>query len=135
MAPSDGLEPHDQDGQRTLAMLLAAAVPPDQAGALTGWLAAASEGGFPGLGECLDDLERCGNAARQDELSAGNDGLGLDSLFDDDEEELLRRVVAPPHSALAADPGGHLAPGGGRPDCGARAHPQRGEDRLRRRRR
>ena len=97
--PSDGLEPHDQDGQRTLAMLLAAAVPPDQAGALTGWLAAASEGSFPGLGECLDDLERCGNAARQDELSAGNDGLGLDSLFDDDEEELLRRVVAPPPSA------------------------------------
>src|SRR4029077_16418094 len=62
------------------------------------WLAAASEASFPNLGECLDDLERCGNAAREDELSTGNDGLGLDSLFDEDEEELLRRVVAPRQS-------------------------------------
>jgi hypothetical protein len=96
--PADGIEPREEDGQRTLAMLMAAAVPPDQAGAVAGWLAAASEGSFPRLGECLDDLERCGNAARQDEISAGSDGLGMDSLFDDDEEELLRRVVAPAHS-------------------------------------
>jgi hypothetical protein len=93
--PGDGLEPREQDGQRTLAMLLAAAVPAAQAGALTGWLSAASEATFPGLAACLDDLERCGNAAREDERSAGNDGLGLDSLFDEDEEDLLRRVVAP----------------------------------------
>ena len=132
--PSDGLEPHDQDGQRTLAMLLAAAVPPDQAGALTGWLAAASEGSFPGLGECLDDLERCGNAARQDELSAGNDGLGLDSLFDDDEEELLvvswRRRTDAWRRILAAT---SLLAVVGRWRCSR--SPTAGEDRLPRRHR
>ena len=122
---SDGLEPHDQDGQRTLATLLAAAVPPDQAGALTGWLAAASEGELPRPRR----VPRRSRAMRK-RRPPGRAQRRATTVWARQPVRRRRGGAAPPcrgaaAQRLAADPGGRLAPGGGRPDCGARAHPQR----------
>jgi hypothetical protein len=68
------------DGQRLLAAVCDAAFgPADPPGALAAWRDRARDGGFPGLGECLDELERCGAAAAGDEAG---DAAGLDRLFD-----------------------------------------------------
>jgi hypothetical protein len=69
-----------RDGQRLLARVCDAAFGPAQPPpALSAWRDRAREREFAGLGECLDELERCGSAAAGGE---GDDPPGLEHLFD-----------------------------------------------------
>jgi hypothetical protein len=78
-----------RDGQRTLAAILRAAGGAGLGSPLEEWTARAAAAGS----ECLDELERCGNEARE----AGNDTevVGLAGLFDDDDDEHLARLLPP----------------------------------------
>jgi hypothetical protein len=81
------------DGQRTLAAILRAAGGPGLGAALEEWAERAGAAGYESLAECLDELERCGNDARE----AGDDTevVGLAGLFDDDDDEHLARLLPP----------------------------------------
>jgi hypothetical protein len=93
LQPPDGGTPVTGDGQRVLAAVCAAALgpltPPSE---LAAWLERAGAGAFPGLPECLDELERCGAA----DEGAGPDTRppGLERLFDEDFD--LDGLIAPP---------------------------------------
>src|SRR6476619_6272887 len=80
-----------RDGQRTLAAILRAAGAAGLGPALEAWTARAAAAGYESLADCLDELERCGNEARQ----AGDDTevVGLAGLFDDDDDEHLARLL------------------------------------------
>jgi hypothetical protein len=82
-----------RDGQRTLAAILRAAGGPGLGAPLEEWAGRAAAAGYESLSECLDELERCGNEARE----AGDDTevVGLSGLFDDDEDEHLARLLPP----------------------------------------
>ena len=90
--PSAGT-PVTGDGQRVLAAVMAAALgpltPPPE---LAAWLERAGAGGFPGLADCLDDLERSGAAGDGDDPQARPPGL--QHLFDEDFD--LDGVIVPP---------------------------------------
>jgi hypothetical protein len=72
------------DGQRVLAAVCAAALgsaePPPALGA---WADRARAGGFSGLAECLDELERSGVASPGSAAGADDAPPGLEHLFDD----------------------------------------------------
>ncbi len=72
------------DGQRVLSAVCAAALgslePPPALGA---WADRARAGGFSGLAECLDELERCGVASPGSTAGAADAPPGLEHLFDD----------------------------------------------------
>ena len=82
-----------RDGQRTLAAILRAAGGPGLGAPLEEWAGRAAAAGYESLAECLDELERCGNEARE----AGDDTevVGLAGLFDDDDDEHLARLLPP----------------------------------------
>jgi len=82
-----------RDGQRTLAAILRAAGGAGLGPPLEEWTARAAAAGYESLADCLDELERCGNEARQ----AGDDTevVGLAGLFDDDDDEHLARLLPP----------------------------------------
>ncbi len=82
-----------RDGQRTLAAILRAAGGAGLGSPLEEWTARAAAAGYESLAECLDELERCGNEARE----AGDDTevVGLAGLFDDDDDEHLARLLPP----------------------------------------
>jgi len=94
LQPPAGGTPVTGNGQRVLAAVFAAALgaltPPAE---LAVWLECAGAGGFAGLSECLDELERCGGA------DGGGDAdtrpPGLEHLFDDD-FDLDGVIAAPP---------------------------------------
>jgi hypothetical protein len=80
------------DGQRVLAAVLAAALGPlAPPPGLAAWLERASAGDFPGLADCLDELERSGAA---DGGGAETRPPGLQHLFDEDFD--LDGVIVPP---------------------------------------
>jgi hypothetical protein len=83
-----------RDGQRTLAAILCAASGAGLGPPLEQWTARAAAAGYESLAECLDELERCGNEARE----AGDDTelVGLAGLFDDDDEHLARLLPPEP---------------------------------------
>jgi hypothetical protein len=83
-----------RDGQRTLAAILRAASGAGLGPPLEQWTARAAAAGYESLAECLDELERCGNEARE----AGDDTevVGLAGLFDDDDEHLARLLPPEP---------------------------------------
>src|SRR4051794_1497884 len=83
--------PHD--GQRTLAAILRAAGGAGLGPPLEEWAARAAAAGYQSLAECLDELERCGNEAR--EAGDETEVVGLAGLFDDDDEGHLARLVPP----------------------------------------
>ena len=80
-----------RDGQRTLAAILRAAGGAGLGPPLEEWAGRAAAAGYESLAECLDELERCGNEARE----AGDDTevVGLAGLFDDDDDEHLARLL------------------------------------------
>jgi hypothetical protein len=82
-----------RDGQRTLSAILRAAGGAGLGSPLEEWTARAAAAGYESLAECLDDLERCGNEARE----AGDDTevVGFAGLFDDDQDEHLARLLPP----------------------------------------
>ena len=93
LQPPGGGTPVTGDGQRVLAAVCSAALgpstpPPD----LAAWLERAAAGAFPGLADCLDDLERCGAAAETGDADATPPGL--ERLFDEDFD--LDGLIAPP---------------------------------------
>ena len=100
-----------RDGQRTLAAILRAAGGAGLGSPLEEWTARAAAAGYESLADCLDDLERCGNEARE----AGDDTevVGFAGLFDDD------RRRAP--GAAAAAGAAHVAAAGRRRVGGAGA--------------
>ena len=82
-----------RDGQRTLSAILRAAGGAGLGSPLEDWTARAAAAGYESLAKCLDDLERCGNEARE----AGDDTevVGFAGLFDDDQDEHLARLLPP----------------------------------------
>lgn len=82
-----------RDGQRTLSAILRAAGGAGLGSPLEEWTARAAAAGYESLAECLDELERCGNEARE----AGDDTevVGFAGLFDDDQDEHLARLLPP----------------------------------------
>ena len=82
-----------RDGQRTLAAIFRAALGDDPPEPLAEWLEQTSGARFDDLGECLDELERCGNMV-QSEQQPGDEGpIGLKGLFD--ERDYEARLVLP----------------------------------------
>jgi hypothetical protein len=80
-----------RDGQRTLAAILRAAGGAGLGPPLEEWAGRAAAAGYESLAECLDELERCGNEAR--EAGGHTEVVGLDGLFDDDDDEHLARLL------------------------------------------
>jgi hypothetical protein len=80
-----------RDGQRTLAAILRAAGGTGLGAPLEEWAGRAAAAGYESLAECLDDLERCGNEAR--ESGDETELVGLAGLFDDDDDGHLARLV------------------------------------------
>ena len=111
LQPPAGGTPVTGDGQRVLAAVLAAALgpltpPPD----LAAWCKRAGAGDFPGLPDCLDELERSGAAGDGGDPDARPPGL--EHLFDEDFD--LDGVIVPPpdhnrRPLLAAVPIGLVA--------------------------
>jgi hypothetical protein len=83
------------DGQRTLARLFAAAATGDIPDRLSEWQERASQGGFPSLAACLDDLEASGASAADRQAPGGARPIGFDGLFAEDDEAFERRVAPP----------------------------------------
>jgi len=95
LQPPAGATPVTGDGQRVLAAVLAAALGPlTPPPGLEAWLERASAGGFPGLPDCLDELERCGAGGDDDGDGDGIRPPGLQHLFDEDFD--LDGVIVPP---------------------------------------
>jgi hypothetical protein len=93
LQPPAGATPVTGDGQRVLAAVLAAALGPLTPPAeLAAWLERAAAGDFPGLAECLDELERSGAAGGVGDPAARPPGL--EHLFDEDFD--LDGVIVPP---------------------------------------
>src|SRR6476659_50129 len=82
-----------RDGQRTLAAILRAAGGAGLGPPLEEWTARAAAAGYESLADCLDELERCGNEARQ--AGDATEVVGLAGLFDDDDDEHLARLMPP----------------------------------------
>jgi hypothetical protein len=80
-----------RDGQRTLAAILRAAGGSRLGPPLEEWAGRAAAAGYETLAECLDELERCGNEAR--EAGDHTEVVGLAGLFDDDDDEHLARLL------------------------------------------
>jgi len=94
LQPPVAATPVTGDGQRVLAAVMAAALGPLAAPPeLAAWLERAGAGDFPGLADCLDELERSGAAGGGDDAEARPPGL--QHLFDDD-FDLDGVIVAPP---------------------------------------
>ncbi|HEY2789473.1 MAG TPA: hypothetical protein VGI72_08450 [Gaiellales bacterium] len=96
------------DGQRVLAAVCAAALgslePP---AGLREWAERAGAGAFPGLLECLDDLERRGIAIPGPDAGPGDEPPGLERLFDEQFDLDGPAISAPrerPRLGLAALP-------------------------------
>jgi hypothetical protein len=85
-----------RDGQRTLAAILRAAGGAGLGPPLEQWTAQAAAAGYESLAECLDELERCGNEAR--ETGDDTELVGLAGLFDDDDEHLARLLPPEPRT-------------------------------------
>lgn len=126
--PADGT-PVTGDGQRVLAAVCGAALGPLTPPAdLAAWLERAGAGAFPGLPDCLDELERCGAS----DADAGPDAPppGLERLFDEDFD--LDGLIAPPpdpgrRRLLAAVPIAVVAAAGALLLLGHGAHPSAAE--------
>src|SRR4051794_37907615 len=93
LQPPAGATQVTGDGQRGVAAVMAAALGPlTPPPGLAAWLERARAGAFPGLADCLDELERSGAA------DDGGDGEarppGLQHLFDEDFD--LDGVIVPP---------------------------------------
>jgi hypothetical protein len=81
-----------RDGQRTLAAILRAAGGAGLGPPLEEWAGRSAAAGYETLAECLDELERCGNEAR--EAGDHTEVVGLAGLFDDDDDdEHLARLL------------------------------------------
>ena len=84
LQPHGARAPGPGDGQRVLAAVCAAALGSLETPAdLGAWAENARVGGFAGLAECLDELERCGVAAPGSGAGAADAPPGLEHLFDD----------------------------------------------------
>jgi hypothetical protein len=82
-----------RDGQRTLAAILRAAGGSGLGPPLEEWAERSAAAGYETLAECLDELERCGNEAR--EAGDHTEVVGMAGLFDDDDDEHLARLLPP----------------------------------------
>jgi hypothetical protein len=80
-----------RDGQRTLAAILRAAGGAGLGPPLEEWAGRSAAAGYETLAECLDELERCGNEAR--EAGDHTEVVGMAGLFDDDDDEHLARLL------------------------------------------
>jgi hypothetical protein len=80
-----------RDGQRTLAAILRAAGGSGLGPPLEEWAERSAAAGYETLAECLDELERCGNEAR--EAGDHTEVVGIAGLFDDDDDEHLARLL------------------------------------------
>jgi hypothetical protein len=80
-----------RDGQRTLAAILRAAGGAELGPPLEEWAGRSAAAGYETLAECLDELERCGNEAR--EAGDHTEVVGMAGLFDDDDDEHLARLL------------------------------------------
>jgi hypothetical protein len=82
-----------RDGQRTLAAIFRAALGEAPPAPLAEWLERTSGARFDGLGECLDELERCGNTVQSEQRPDDEGPIGLEGLFD--ERDYEARLVLP----------------------------------------
>ena len=82
-----------RDGQRTLATILRTAGGAGLGPPLEEWAGRAAAAAYESLAECLDELERCCNEAR--EAGDETEVVGLAGLFDDDDDEHLARLLPP----------------------------------------